>query len=164
MALNTAYIEDSIPKHTRTSLLAQKIRCDLGSYVGQRKYLSPFETSHKLKLMGYGRHIAWELAKYFQECVESAFERGVFIVSCRSVNLEDANVSEPEELITLLKQSGPEYFDPMKWYELRDFEREMKSKSYCDDIVREMSAFFLRHVRAAFAKGINGAAEKLVRG
>jgi len=163
--LNTNYLEESVPDYTRTDLLAQKIRLDLGKYVTKRTYLSKFEIAGKLKLMGYCQKVAWSLACYFEDCFESAFNRGVFVVSSRTVTCDDAGlmaIQGPNELIAFFKSREPEHFDPVKWYLLRDFENELKQENYHADIIRELSAFVLRHTRAAFAVGMRGAATQLI--
>jgi hypothetical protein len=162
MGLNIDFIDSSIPGYTRTSQLTQHIKSELGGFVGHRKYLDKIEVVKTLGLMGYDTARASELADYFLKCVESAFERGVFVVSSRVIKLKGITPKTPNELVAMLVEKEPGYFDPLHWYELVDFQRELKSLNYSSQIIAELAPYFLRHVRAAFIRGINGAASKLV--
>jgi len=146
----------------KTSFLTQQIKHDLGGYVCRKKYLSKWELVRKLRLMGYGSSNAAELADYIQERIDSAFERAVFVVSARTINLTGIAPQTPSELLSILKGKEPEAFDPMKWYMLSDFIRDLDYKNYDSVIISELAPYILRHVRAAFLRGINGAASKLV--
>lgn len=163
--LNAAYIQSSTPVYIRTSQLAQTIRSDLGQYVNaKRKYVSKWAIAATLRRMDYGSKMADALASYVEKCVESAFERGIFVVSSRTITSTQSalpEIRDSKSLIAFFKSREPEHFDPTKWYLLQDFERELKNENYHDDIVQELSRFILLHVRAAFAVGMNSAANKV---
>lgn len=164
--LNAEYIQHSIPSYVRTSQLAQAIRLDIGKYVNaKREHLSKWQVAAKLRRMGYGPKIADVLASYFEKCVESAFERGVFVVSSRTTTCTQSallEIQDPKGLIAFFRSREPEYFDPVKWYSLHEFEYELRKEKYHDEIIQELARFVLLHVRAAFAVGMNSAASKLV--
>lgn len=162
MALNINFIDSSIPSYTRSSALTQHLKSELGGFVGRRKYLDKFEVVKTLGLMGYDTGRASELADYFLKCVESAFERGVFVVSSRVIKLEGVTPDTPNALVAMLAEKEPAYFDPLHWYRVVDFQRELKSLNYSSQIIAELAPYFLRHVRAAFIRGINGSANRLV--
>lgn len=162
MGLNQNFIDASIPSHTRTSELTQHIKSELGGFVARRKYLDKFEVVKKLGRMGYDQKRACELADHFHQCVESAFERGVFMVSSRVIKLKGVTPETPYALVALLVEKEPGYFNPLHWYRIGDFQRDLQSLNYSSQIVAELAPYFLRHVRAAFIRGINGAANRLV--
>lgn len=162
MSLNISYVEKSISHELRTSFLAKQIRNDLGGFVRKRQYLSNWVLTSNLKLMGYERTRAIELADYVRKCVDLAFERGVFVVTSRVLKMDDVSFDSPKHLVSYLKAKEGEYFDPMLWYSLNDFKNDLKSQSYNDVIIFEIAPLVLRHVRAAFLRGINGAAGKVI--
>lgn len=163
--LNMSYVTQSICDFARTAFLAKAIRSDAGKYTSKRPYLYKWNVSTKLQKMGYSQNMANTLASYFIDCVESAFERGVFVVSSRTISSAPSSFSGVDNgaaLVTHFKNREPEYFDPVKWYSLSDFEYELRKERYCDDIIMEFAPFVLLHVRAAFAVGINQSAARLV--
>lgn len=162
MSLNISYVEKSIPHEMRTSFLAQQIRSDLGGFVRKRRYLDSWVIAGKLQLMGYNRKAALELADYVRKSADSAFERGVFVVSSRVLGMDEFNFDSPKHLVSYLKAKEGEYFDPMLWYLLQDYKNDLLSQNYCDVIIFEIAPLVLRHVRAAFLRGINGAASKVM--
>lgn len=162
VSLNIPYVEKSITHEMRTSYLAEQIRSDLGGFVRKRRYLDSWVLTGNLRLMGYDQKRALEIAEYVRKCVDLAFARGVFVVSSRVLGMDDVNFDSPKHLVSYLKTKEGEYFDPMLWYSLQDFKNDLKTQKFNDVIIFEIAPLVLRHVRAAFLRGINGAASKVI--
>lgn len=162
MSINQIFIQLTIPNNLRTSHICQTILSNIGKFVESHNYLSTQSVSRKLELMGYAKTRAAELIALLHDSVESAYERGVFIVSSRVNNLTDFNPRSPLDLLNYLKKREPAKFDSKQWYDLICFEDWLKEHHYHHDIVRELAPYFLRHVRASFTKGMRSAANELV--
>jgi hypothetical protein len=162
MSLYHDCTDSNIPHHALTDELSQRIKLDLGGYVERKHYLSKADVMKNLGSMGYHPHMASELADYVRECVKNAFERGVFVVSSRVIRFRGATPLTPGELVAVLKEREGIYFDPLLWYTLKDFKSALLARHYSHDIVSQLAPYILLHARAAFSRGINGAAGRLI--
>jgi hypothetical protein len=169
MSINTRYIQSSIPDHERTAKLAARIRMETTGFkptmfpAGQRGYLSSNSLTIMLMAVGYSRFVCKQLIPFIQENIQHAFERGVFIVSSRSVSLgTTVSVDSPQALLAYFRDKEPEAFTPTIWYEKQTYSRSLYSDKWSHEVAITVGAFTLRHVRAAFAIGMRSAAEKIV--
>lgn len=174
MSINNALIDKTIEcSYVRTSRVCQTILATTGKFVQSRRYLAADVIQRKLALMGYHADRAAELTTIFHQCVELAYERGVFVVSSRVVNLsafehddpfgrEPFEPETPQGLLDHFKAREPNHFDALQWYEPLCFEKHLADLHYHHDIARELGPFFLLHVRAAFTRGLKNAANQVV--
>ncbi|RYY74545.1 MAG: hypothetical protein EOO52_13350 [Gammaproteobacteria bacterium] len=162
MSINLAYVERSISHELRTSYLASQIRSDLGGFLRKRNYLRQWTIGKSLGSMGYHPRRAGELVDYICTSAENAFTRGVFVVTSRVLSMENLPFADGRELVAHLKESQGAYFDPLQWYTLGEIQDHLKSLKYSQQIIYEIAPIVLRHTRAGFLRGINGAASQLV--
>lgn len=156
------YCENLRAQSQQIDMLNKKMREEFGSYVSKRKYMSKSAMISKLESMGYHYTRASDLTDYFFERVEGAFQRGIYVVISRFVKFTGALPGSPSALISGFKEVEPPYFDPVKWYEVSTFQNDLKSLSYSREIIEELTPYFLLRVRAAFKRGLNKTAERLL--
>lgn len=162
MPINQKVIENSIPHHHRTHFLKEDIKLQTGDFASQRSYLQRWRIVRSIQSLVSCKANAFVLAEYMSQCIESAHDRGVFVTCSRVLSKPDLKGDCVESLVNELRRSEFECFDAISWYGKNSFDGELRKKGLCEDSIRELSPYLLRHVRAAFTHGIKQTATILL--
>ncbi len=132
------------------------------SDIGDSKpYLSKNHLLTTLLKMDIGFTTANTLASQIRAHANSAYERGVFVVTDRTLKGRELDTTSPQSLLSSLRAKEKEYFTPTLWYPHRTYDSIILKHTRDINIINAVSPLFLRHARAAFAHGLLDACDML---
>jgi hypothetical protein len=112
--------------------------------------------------MDIGFILTSRLVNQIRSHANSAYERGVFVVTDRVLKGRHLDTTSSEALLSSLRTKEKEFFTPTLWYPHGSYNSIILKYTRDTDIINAVSPLFLRHARAAFAHGLHDACDTLI--
>lgn len=150
-----------VAKHIRSETHPNGYLHDARDFGGSKPYLSKSYLVETLRKMNVGFIAASAIANQIRASANSAYERGVFVVTDRVLKGRDLDTTSAQSLLSSLRAKEEEFFTPTLWYPHRSYNNIILKYTRDIDLINAVSPLFLRHARAAFAHGLRDACDIL---
>ncbi len=150
-----------VAKHIRSETHPNGYLHDATDFGGSKSYLSKSHLTRTLRKMDIGFILANILANQIRTSANSAYERGVFVVTDRVLKGRDLDTTSAQSLLSSLRAKEKEFFTPTLWYPHRSYNSIIMKYTRDIDLINAVGPLFLRHARAAFAHGLRDACDIL---